>query len=159
MRTLSYRFLSLDQLEIMMTTPKRKLLVTTALPYANGDIHLGHLVEHVQTDIWVRWQKLLGHDVLYICGDDAHGTPIMLSAGKQGITPEELIAKVYDNHVRDFSGFGIEYDNYYTTHSPENTEYSQKIYLALKARGDITTKTVAQAFDAEKKYVFCQTVM
>jgi len=132
-----------------MTTP-RKLLVTTALPYANGDIHLGHLVEHVQTDIWVRWQKLLGNDVLYICGDDAHGTPIMLSAEKQGVTPEVLIEKVFKNHLRDFSAFNIEYDNYYTTHSPENRDYSAKIYLALKARGDISTKTIAQAYDAEK---------
>jgi methionyl-tRNA synthetase len=128
----------------------RKILVTSGLPYANGPIHLGHLVEYIQTDIWVRFQKLSGNNCIYICGDDAHGTPIMLSADKQGISPEELIAKIKIAHEADFAGFNIEFDNYYTTHSPENQELASAIYQKLQANNDIETKTIEQAYDPVK---------
>ena len=106
----------------------RKILVTSALPYANGSIHLGHLVEYLQTDIWVRNQKMSGNTCYYICADDAHGTPIMLKAKELDVKPEELIQKTYREHIKDFEDFGIEFDNYYTTHSEENREYSEFIY-------------------------------
>jgi len=125
----------------------RKILVTAALPYANGPLHLGHMLEHIQTDIWVRWQKIQGNSCIFICGDDAHGTPIMLSARQQGITPEELIAKSKLEHQADFAGFYIDFDNYYTTHSPENRELANTIYSRLKQNGDIEIKTVEQAYD------------
>src|SRR3989338_1326399 len=128
----------------------RKMLVTTALTYANGSLHLGHLVEYIQTDIWVRFQKLRGNDCLYICGSDAHGTPIMISAEKVGITPKELIAKIRAEHIRDLKDFYIEFDNFYTTHSEENRHLSNLIYERLKARNDIETRTIEQAFDPEK---------
>ena len=130
---------------------QRKILVTSALPYANGSIHLGHMVEHIQTDIWVRFQKLRGHECYYCCADDTHGTPIMLAAEKQGITPEEMIEKTHAEHLADFTGFGIGYDNYYSTHSPENKNFSEQIYLALKANGKIVGKTINQLFDPEKQ--------
>ena len=130
---------------------QRKILVTSALPYANGSIHLGHMVEHIQTDIWVRFQKLRGHECYYCCADDTHGTPIMLAAEKQGITPEEMIEKTHAEHLADFTGFGIGYDNYYSTHSPENKKFSEQIYLALKANGKIVGKTINQLFDPEKQ--------
>ena len=130
---------------------QRKILVTSALPYANGSIHLGHMVEHIQTDIWVRFQKLRGHECYYCCADDTHGTPIMLAAEKQGITPEEMIEKTHAEHLADFTGFGIGYDNYYSTHSPENKYFSEQIYLALKANGKIVGKTINQLFDPEKQ--------
>ncbi|MCW8855425.1 MAG: class I tRNA ligase family protein, partial [Gammaproteobacteria bacterium] len=98
-------------------TDSRKILVTSALPYANGPIHLGHLVEYIQTDIWVRFQKMRGHECYYVCADDAHGTPIMLRARQEGIDPEELISKTHAEHSADFADFLIEFDNYYTTHS------------------------------------------
>jgi len=126
---------------------KRNILVTAALPYANGPIHLGHLVEYTQADIWVRFQRLRGNTCLFICGDDAHGTPIMLSASKQNITPEELVANIHAEHLRDFTAFFINFDNFYTTHSPENRELSEFIYKQLKERGDIFTKEISQAFD------------
>lgn len=129
---------------------KRKILVTSALPYANGSIHLGHMVEHVQTDIWVRFQKMRGHECYYCCADDTHGTPVMLAAEKQGITPEELIAKIHQEHLADFTGFGIGYDNYYSTHSPENKHYSETIYHALKANNKIQSRQISQLFDPEK---------
>ena len=129
----------------------RKILVTSALPYANGSIHLGHMVEHIQTDVWVRFQKLRGHECYYCCADDTHGTPIMLAAEKQGITPEQLIEKTHAEHLADFTGFGIGYDNYYSTHSPENKHFSEQIYLALKANGKIVGKTINQLFDPEKQ--------
>ena len=129
----------------------RKILVTSALPYANGSIHLGHMVEHIQTDIWVRFQKLRGHECYYCCADDTHGTPIMLAAEKQGITPEQMIEKTHAEHLADFTGFGIGYDNYYSTHSPENKNFSEQIYLALKANGKIVGKTINQLFDPEKQ--------
>ncbi len=128
----------------------KKMLVTTALPYANGPIHLGHLVEYIQADLWVRFQKLQGNDCLFICGDDAHGTPIMISAEKAGVTPEELIAKVHQEHQEDFVNFHISFDQYYTTHSPENKELSELIYNRLHERGDIATKTIKQSFDPIK---------
>ncbi|MHB0887852.1 methionine--tRNA ligase [Acidithiobacillus sp.] len=127
---------------------KRRLLVTSALPYANGPIHLGHLVEYVQTDIWVRYHRLRGHDCVYVCADDAHGTPIMLRAQSEGITPEALIARVHTEHLRDFTGFGIGFDLYYSTHSPENVEISQEIYRKLRAAGHIRVREIEQAYDA-----------
>ena len=129
---------------------QRKILVTSALPYANGDIHLGHIMEVTQTDIWVRLQKLRGYDCVYVCADDAHGTSIMLSAEAQGITPEELINKVKRQHEQDFKGFLIDFDNFYTTHSEENKSFSEKIYLALKANGHIAKRTIQQLYDPEK---------
>ena len=129
----------------------RKILVTSALPYANGSIHLGHMVEHIQTDVWVRFQKLRGHECHYCCADDTHGTPVMLAAQKQGIAPEDMIAKVREEHLADFTGFHIGYDNYYSTHSPENKQFSQDIYRALKANGKIESRVIEQLFDPEKQ--------
>ena len=116
---------------------QRKILVTSALPYANGDIHLGHIMEVTQTDIWVRLQKLQGRDCVYVCADDAHGTSIMLSAEAEGISPDELIEKVKRQHLRDFTDFLIGFDNFYTTHSEENKTLSESIYLTLKSNLDI----------------------
>ncbi len=128
----------------------RKILVTSALPYANGSIHLGHLVEYIQTDIWVRFQKMQGHTVHYVCADDTHGTPIMLRAEKEGITPEALIAKVHKEHYADFSEFLVNFDNYYSTNSDENKTLASNIYKALKANGKIATKTIEQFYDPVK---------
>ena len=133
-----------------MTAQKRQILVTSALPYANGAIHLGHMVEHIQTDIWVRFQKMRGHDCHYVCADDTHGTPIMLRAEKEGITPEALIDRVHGEHLRDFTGFLIGYDNYYTTNSEENLHYAYDIYRKLKANGKIANRTIEQLYDPEK---------
>src|SRR4051812_18297682 len=113
-------------------TNVRKMLVTSALPYANGPLHLGHLVEHIQTDIWVRTHKMLGHSCISICGEDAHGTPIMLKAEQLGITPEELISETRKSHEQDFAQFGIIYDGYHTTHSSENQALAVSIYNKLK---------------------------
>src|SRR5579885_1133663 len=112
--------------------PPPKLLVTSALFYANGPMHLGHLVEVIQTDIFVRAQRLLGREVIYVCADDTHGTPIELSAQKQGISPEELIARSYREHVRDFADFDISFDEYGSTHTEENRQFSELIYARLK---------------------------
>jgi len=128
----------------------RKILVTSALPYANGSIHLGHLVEYIQTDIWVRFQKMQGNTVHYVCADDTHGTPIMLRAEKEGISPEALIAKVHTEHYADFSEFLVQFDNYYSTNSPENKELASSIYKSLKANGKIATKTIEQFYDPVK---------
>lgn len=128
----------------------RKILVTSALPYANGSIHLGHLVEYIQTDIWVRFQKMQGHTVHYVCADDTHGTPIMLRAEKEGITPEALIEAVHKEHSQDFAEFLVQFDNYYSTNSPENKELASNIYKALKANGKIASKTIEQYFDPVK---------
>ncbi len=128
----------------------RKILVTSALPYANGSIHLGHLVEYIQTDIWVRFQKMQGHECHYVCADDTHGTPIMLRAEKEGITPEALIENVHKEHNADFADFLVEFDNYHSTHSVENRELAISIYKALKANGKITSKTIEQYFDPVK---------
>ncbi len=135
----------------MTKSPQRKILVTSALPYANGSIHLGHMVEHIQTDVWVRFQKLRGHECHYCCADDTHGTPVMLAAQKQGIAPEDMIAKVREEHIADFTGFHIGYSNYYSTHSPENKQFSQDIYRALKANGKIESRVIEQLFDPEKQ--------
>lgn len=129
----------------------RKMLVTSALPYANGHLHLGHLVEHIQTDIWVRTHKMLGHQCISVCGDDAHGTPIMLKAEQLGITPEKLTSNMKASHELDFAAFGIAYDCYHTTHSPENRELSALIYQRLNERGDIIKKTIRQAYDPVKE--------
>lgn len=136
---------------------KRKILITSALPYANGSIHLGHLVEYIQTDIWVRFQKMRfpkeeGHEIYYVCADDTHGTPIMLRAEKEGITPEVLIKRVHQEHHRDFKGFHIKFDNYYTTHSQETRQYSEDIYLKLKTADPslITTHSIEQFYDPVK---------
>ena len=131
-------------------TTVRKMLVTSALPYANGHLHLGHLVEHIQTDIWVRTHKMLGHHCVSICGDDAHGTPIMLKAEQLGITPVELTAQMQQSHEQDFAAFNIAYDSYHTTHSEENKACATDIYAKLQARGDIVTKTIRQAYDPVK---------
>ncbi|MEY3281549.1 MAG: methionine--tRNA ligase [Pseudomonadota bacterium] len=129
---------------------QRKILVTSALPYANGAIHLGHLVEYIQTDIWVRFQKQKGHECYYVCADDAHGTPIMLRADRDGISPEELIAQVWKSHFADFCEFGIAFDNYHSTHSKENKALSELIYNRLNDSGYISTRTITQAFDPVK---------
>lgn len=133
-----------------VTTP-RKILITSALPYANGPIHLGHLVEYIQTDIWSRFQKMRGNQCTYVCADDAHGTPIMLRAQAEGITPEELIAKSSEEHQADFAGFNIAFDHYHSTNSPENKEFAEYIYNQLNAKGYISRKTITQAYDPEKE--------
>ena len=130
-----------------MSSPQRRLLVTSALPYANGQIHIGHLVEYIQTDIWVRFQRIRGHEVHYVGADDTHGTPIMLRAEKEGLTPKELIANVWKEHKRDFDNFLISFDNYYTTDSPENEKLSQSIYLKLRDAGLIEKRAIEQAYD------------
>ena len=129
---------------------ERKILVTSALPYANGPIHLGHLVEYIQTDIWTRFQKQRGNQCLYICADDTHGTPIMLRADKEGITPEQLIANVEKEHRADFDDFGVAFDNYHSTHSSENQEFSSLIYTRLRDGGHISKRTITQAYDPVK---------
>ena len=129
----------------------RKILVTSALPYANGAIHLGHLVEYIQTDIWVRFQKMSGNECWYVCADDTHGTPIMLRAEKEGITPEQLIARVHGEHSRDFAGFHVGFDNYHSTHSPENRECANTIYIRLRDAGLIETRTIEQYYDPLKQ--------
>ncbi len=128
----------------------RKILVTSALPYANGSIHLGHLVEYIQTDIWVRFQKLRGHECHYVCADDTHGTPIMLRAGQEGITPEQLIERVWREHTADFAGFHVAFDQYHSTHSPENRELATLIYGRLRDAGLIEVRTIEQMFDPER---------
>jgi len=128
----------------------RKILVTSALPYANGPIHLGHLVEYIQTDIWVRFQKQRGNSCYFVCADDTHGTPIMLKADREGITPEQLIAQVGKEHLADFTEFGVAFDNYHSTHSEENKAYSTLIYERLRDAGHISSRTITQAFDPVK---------
>ncbi|WP_410498274.1 methionine--tRNA ligase [Chitinibacter sp. S2-10] len=128
----------------------RKILVTSALPYANGAIHIGHLVEYIQTDIWVRFQKLRGHICHYVCADDTHGTPIMLRAEKEGITPEALIERVHGEHSRDFAGFHVGFDNYYSTNSEENRELACHIYRQLRSNGKIASRTINQLYDPVK---------
>lgn len=133
-----------------MTDAPRKILVTSALPYANGSIHLGHMLEHIQTDIWVRFQKMRGEHCIYVCADDAHGTAIMLKAEEQGLTPEEQIARVQAEHEQDFAGFLIRYDHYHSTHSPENRALSEQIYLANRDAGYILEKEITQLYDPVK---------
>src|SRR3954463_2623009 len=129
----------------------RKLFVTTALPYANGPFHIGHIMEYVQADIWVRFQRLQGHKVNFVCADDTHGAPIMLKAEAENVTPEELVARIGETHKRDYQRFGISFDNFHTTHSEENRELSSAIFLALQKNGFIETKTIEQFFDPLKK--------
>ncbi|MBK9132538.1 MAG: methionine--tRNA ligase [Gammaproteobacteria bacterium] len=131
--------------------PTRKILVTSALPYANGSIHLGHLVEYVQTDIWVRFQKMRGHECYYVCADDTHGTPVMLRAEQEGIAPEQLIARMQQEHLRDFTDFHIGFDNYYSTNSEENRELSQEIYRRLRQKGLIEVRPIEQFYDPVKE--------
>ncbi|WP_299013795.1 methionine--tRNA ligase [uncultured Photobacterium sp.] len=134
-----------------MAANPRKILVTCALPYANGSIHLGHMLEHVQADIWVRYQRLRGNEVHFICADDAHGTPIMLKAQQMGMEPEQMIAEVSKEHQADFAGFDISFDNYHSTHSEENRELASFVYTQLKEKGYITNRTISQLFDPEKE--------
>lgn len=133
------------------TQKQRDILVTSALPYANGPIHLGHLLEYIQTDIWVRYQKMRGHNCYYVCADDAHGTAIMLRAKQEGITPEALIDRIHVEHQEDFDDFNIRFDNYYTTHSEENQQFSEYIYRQLQKNGHIATRNITQAYDPEKE--------
>lgn len=128
----------------------RQILVTSALPYANGSIHLGHMLEYIQTDMWVRYQKLRGNQCLYVCADDAHGSAIMLRAEKEGITPEQLIANVQAEHSADFADFLVDFDNFHSTHSEENRELSSLIYTRLRDAGHIATRSVTQYFDPER---------
>lgn len=130
---------------------QRNILVTNALPYANGPIHLGHLVGYIQGDIWVRFQRMQGHQVYFICGSDAHGTPIMIKAQQLSISPEQMVTEMGQAQLKDFQDFYVDFDNFYTTHSPENKQLAEEIYHALVARGDIERKTIQQAFDAEKQ--------
>jgi len=134
-----------------MSRSPRRLLVTSALPYANGQIHIGHLVEYIQTDIWVRYQRMQGHEVHYMGADDTHGTPIMLRAEKEGMTPKELIAKVWQEHKRDFDAFLISFDHYYTTDSPENEKLAGDIYIKLRDAGLIEKRAIEQAYDPVKE--------
>ena len=125
---------------------KRRIVVTSALPYANGDIHLGHLVEYIQSDFWTRFQKMRGNECVYVCADDTHGTPVMIRARKEGISPEELIARTREEHLRDFTAFQVEFDNYYTTNSPENREFSERIFKAMEKSGAITVSKSPQLY-------------
>ena len=133
-----------------MTVSPRKILVTCALPYANVPIHLGNMLEHIQADIWVRFQRMRGNEIYFVCADDAHGTPIMLKADQLGITPEQLINEVQQQHYADFTGFNISFDNYHSTHSEENRKFSELIYNRLKQNGFIKTRTISQLYDPEK---------
>ncbi|WP_276971382.1 methionine--tRNA ligase [Tatumella ptyseos] len=133
-----------------MTQVAKKIMVTCALPYANGSIHLGHMLEHIQADIWVRYQRMRGNTVWFICADDAHGTPIMLKAQQLGVSPEKMIEEMSQEHQKDFAGFNISYDNYHSTHSEENRVLSEKIYGSLKNNGFIKNRTISQLFDPEK---------
>ena len=125
---------------------KRRIVVTSALPYANGDIHLGHLVEYIQTDFWVRFQKMRGHECVYVCADDTHGTPVMIRARSEGVAPEALIARSHEAHLKDFTDFEVAFDNYYTTNSPENKELSEKVFAAMERSGALTTRTSPQLY-------------
>ena len=129
----------------------RRILVTSALPYANGPIHLGHMVEHVQTDVWARFQRMRGHEVYFVCADDAHGTPIMLRAQNEGITPEELVSRIGTEHRADFADFLIGFDHYHVTHSEENRQLAERVYLALRESGHIAVRTIRQAYDPVKE--------
>jgi methionyl-tRNA synthetase len=130
-----------------MSSKSRQIVVTSALPYANGPIHIGHMLEYVQTDIWVRFQKLRGHECIYVCADDAHGTPIMLRAQAEGVTPEQLIERMHKEHLQDFTDFGVAFDNYYSTHSDENRFFAEYIYTQLREAGHIRTRVISQAYD------------
>lgn len=135
-----------------MTTKasSRHILVTSALYYANGSLHLGHILETIQSDIWVRFQKLQGHHCIHVCGSDAHGTPIMLEAEKQGLSPEQLVTKINAEHQNDFAAFLIDFDNFYTTHSPENQTLTELVYSRLHDKGDIVARNITQSYDPVK---------
>ena len=135
----------------MSVKPARRILVTSALPYANGSLHLGHLLEMIQTDIWVRFQQSCGHECYYICADDAHGTAIMLRAESLGLSPEALIEQVHQEHERDARGFLVNFDHFHTTHSDENRYWSERIYSSLRDKGQIVKRTITQAYDPEKQ--------
>lgn len=137
-------------LEAHMSSKSRTILVTNALPYANGSLHLGHLVGYIQADIWVRFQKMRGNHCIYICGSDSHGTPIMIQAEKLGLTPEKLVSQIRAEHQTDFKDFLIEFDNYYTTHSPENQELSESFFETHKKQGNIFKHRISQLYDPEK---------
>ena len=134
-----------------MTDPVRKIMVSSALPYANGYIHMGHLVEYIQSDIWARFQKLRGHKCTYVCAADAHGTPIMIKAREEGITPEELVARVSKEQHEDLQAFDVAFDNFYTTHSEENEQLVGRMFLALRDADHVYTKTIEQAFDEQEQ--------
>ena len=129
----------------------RRILVTSALPYANGALHIGHLLEYIQTDIWVRYQRLMGHDCQWVWADDAHGTPIMLKAQAEGIEPEALITRIKTEHERDIAGFLLSPDNFHTTHSPENKELAELVYTRLRDAGHIVKRTIKQLYDAKSE--------
>ena len=129
----------------------RKILVTSALPYANGSIHLGHLLEHIQTDIWTRFQRMRGHECYSVCADDAHGTPVMLKAQELGITPEQMVAQTRDEHHQDLVDFSVVYDNYHVTHSDENKELCELVYNRLDEAGYISKRIISQLYDPEKE--------
>ena len=131
----------------------RQILVTSALPYANGSLHLGHIIEAVQTDVWVRFQKMQGHSCLYVCAEDTHGTPIMIRAQSEGIRPEDLIARVAEEHKADYRDFLIGHDQFHSTHSPENRYFTDSMFERLQAAGHITRRSVRQAYD-EKAGMF-----
>lgn len=133
-----------------MPSAPRDILVTSALPYANGQIHLGHLLEYIQTDIWVRFQKSRGHHCTYVCASDAHGTAIMLKADAEGVTPDALVERVRQEHMRDFAAFGVDFDNFHSTHSEENRILSEMIYERCRDGGAIKRTTIQQLFDVEK---------
>ena len=130
---------------------KRSILVTSALPYANAPLHLGHILEHTQTDIWVRFQRMYGNNCIYVCADDAHGTPIMLKAEELDISPEELIDEIYQDHKATFEGYRISHDNFHTTHSEENKILSERIYNSLNEKGLIDKKIINQLYDTKKE--------
>ena len=141
------KYVALGSQVLSMSSRTRQIVVTSALPYANGPIHIGHMLEYVQTDIWARFQKLRGHECTYVCADDAHGTPIMLRAQAEGVTPEELIERMHAEHLRDFTDFGVAFDNYYSTHSEENRYFAEYIYTRLREAGHIRTRVISQAYD------------
>jgi leucyl-tRNA synthetase len=147
----SYNMRSAPSKTSKNNTVTRRILVTSALPYANGAIHLGHLVEYIQTDIWVRFQKMQSNEVYYVCADDTHGTPVMLRAQAEGISPEELIARVSTEHQRDFASFHVGFDNYYSTNAPENKAHCETIYTRLRDAGLIQTRSVEQFYDPVKE--------
>ena len=128
----------------------RKILATSALPYANGSIHLGHLLEYIQTDIWVRYQRLIGNEIYYVCADDTHGTPVMLRAKKEGITPKNLVDEVHKEHTSDFKDFNISFDNFYSTNSRENKTLSEEVFRSLEENNKIIIKEIEQFFDNKK---------
>ncbi|MEO6023672.1 MAG: methionine--tRNA ligase [Burkholderiales bacterium] len=133
-----------------MSTMKKQILVTTALPYANGSFHIGHIMEYIQADIWVRTQRMQGHEVHFVCADDTHGAPIMLKAESEGVTPEALVARIGEEHKRDWADFNISFDHWHSTHSPENRELAEMFYNKLKANELIVTKTIEQFYDPVK---------